>query len=247
MSNQDEELYYSDYEHYREYRDQLIDGEQKVSEGLDKAILAISSAALGLTFTLIKSLVGESSVNEVIYLKWGCSLLGLSLFSVLVSLSIAGLLYHMHRVQCDKIMMNRSEMISAIQSDAALPDKLEFEEHRKIKVTNLIFHYMAPLLLISGVLMVGMFFNANIGANINEPATASSKTSTATAEQAGSKHTSSTTTSPSETNATKEAISYGQKTSTTSATPTNKTEEMMVTHKPQVPPPPPPPTKPSSK
>ena len=212
-----EEQYFSDYDHYKEYRDQLIDGEQKVSEGLDKAILAISSAALGLTFALVKSLIEEDSLNSLTLLKSGWLFLGLSMFSVLGSLSIAGLIYYLHRLKCDKIMENRSVLINALRSSITPPAVIEFTEAKNLRVINLIFHFLSPIFLMLGVLLIGIFLNLNWGIKLDEQTGSTETAVTITTRESGAAHTSTTTTSTTETNAKGKELKNGKETNTTTS------------------------------
>ena len=45
-----------------EYRKTLIELEQKIGEGYDKTLIALSGGALGVTITFIKDIVGESKI-----------------------------------------------------------------------------------------------------------------------------------------------------------------------------------------
>lgn len=205
MSSTEENSCFSDYEHYKEYRDLLIDGEQKVSEGLDKAILAISSAALGLTFAFSKSIMGTTGLVELAWLKLSWVLLGASLCSVLLSLTISGLIYFKNRNKCDEIMANRSQIIESIRSTSdSHPQKIEFKDSAILRGFNLFFHYISPVLLISGVLFIGIFFNLNFGAKLNEQADATNKSSAITTAAARPTNTNSTATT-----ATKASTSKG--------------------------------------
>lgn len=212
-----EEQYFSDYDHYKEYRDQLIDGEQKVSEGLDKAILAISSAALGLTFALVKSLIEEDSLNSLTLLKWGWLFLGFSMLSVLGSLSIAGLIYYLHRLKCDKIMANRSILINALRNSITPPAVIEFTEAKYLRVINLIFHYLSPIFLMLGVLLIGVFLNLNWGIKLDEQTSSTETAITITTRKSESAHTSTTTSSTTETNAKEKELKNGKETNSTTS------------------------------
>lgn len=204
MSVTEEDSCFTDYEHYKEYRDLLIDGEQKVSEGLDKAILAISSAALGLTFAFSKSIMGITGLVELSWLKHSWLFLGASLCSVLLSLTISSLIYSKNRNQCDVIMANRSRIIDSLRSTSEKhPNKIEFKDPALLRKLNLFFHYISPALLIAGVLFIGIFFNLNFGSKLNEQADATSKPCTVTATTTGKAHTNTATSATSKTNTSK--------------------------------------------
>ncbi|WP_264878327.1 hypothetical protein [Vibrio agarivorans] len=156
----------SDYDHFLTYRDFLIDGEQKVSEGMDKAVLAISSAALGLTFTFGKSAFDSGELLNIGYLKLSWLLLGLSVTFVLTSLLCSGLIYHFHRKKCDVIMNNRCQIIQSLNDDNDI-EVIEFKESTGLRITNQLFHFLAPIMLAVGVIFLGLFFNSNLGSSID--------------------------------------------------------------------------------
>jgi hypothetical protein len=157
-----------DYDHYKEYRDFLIDGELKVSEGLDKAILAISSAALGLTFAFSKSIMGKIDLVEFSWLQFSWLFLGCSLCSVLLSLMLASLIYYLNRRQCDLIMKNRSDIILKLRAKEVYSEPVKFKEAVSLKRVNLFFHFLSPVLLVFGVLAIGIFLNLNLEVKLNE-------------------------------------------------------------------------------
>ncbi|MGF1761712.1 hypothetical protein L4D76_28210 [Photobacterium sagamiensis] len=163
MSNEElESSCYEDYEHYKEYRDFLNDGEIKVSEGLDKAVLTISSAALGLTFTFSKSMLDSGELVSIGWLKVSWLFFGLSVFFVLVSLFISGFIYLSNRQMCDSVMTNRVEIIECLRAPPkACPEKIEFTDS-KFRGLNQISHFAAPVFLVFGILWLGIFFNLNI-------------------------------------------------------------------------------------
>ncbi|WP_022943312.1 hypothetical protein [Psychromonas hadalis] len=170
-ANLEKELY-DDYDNFKIYRDTLLERDQKVSEGLDKAILAISSTALGLIFAFSKSIWLQDNLTAISLLKFSWLLLGLSLFCVLSSLVISGLLNHIYRHKCDRILENRAVMIADLREKKdEIPQKLEFEEAKKITILNNVFHFSGPVFLIIGVLCVGIFFNLNFGVQNNEQKT----------------------------------------------------------------------------
>jgi hypothetical protein len=68
-----------------EYRNHLVQAQQKAQEDYDKAILALSGGALGLSMTFVKDLIGSNPVAHKGYLltAWVCW--GVSLTSILYS------------------------------------------------------------------------------------------------------------------------------------------------------------------
>lgn len=62
-----------------EYRKTLIEIEQKIGEGYDKTLIALSGGALGVTITFIKDIVGESEIKSecmalMAWVSWALSL-----------------------------------------------------------------------------------------------------------------------------------------------------------------------------
>lgn len=225
-----EEKYFTEYDHFREYRDQLIDGEQKVSEGLDKAILGISSAALGLTFALVKSLIDTNFLMSLYLLKWGWLFLGLSMFSVLISLSFSGLIYYLNRLKCDKIMENRSNIIQALRDSENLPEVIEFKDAARLKLFNLMFHYLSPIFLMLGVLLIGIFLNLNWGTKLDEQTNSTQATNTVGARKSAEAYSSATSTSTAETNATEKGLTNRKETNSVSTLKANTTQEIGDKH-----------------
>jgi len=68
----------------KEYRNQLIDAEQKAQDNFDKTVLSLSSGALGISFVFLKDIVGDTpasiSLLMVAWISWA-----LSSTSVLIS------------------------------------------------------------------------------------------------------------------------------------------------------------------
>ena len=190
-----EKACFEEYQHYNEYRDMLIDGEQKVSEGLDKAILAISSVALGLTFHFARSVWGADGVVSVGWLKSSWLFFGGSLVCVLASLSLSGGIYYLNRKLCDSIMKNRSQIIEDIRSGSGtLSAKIDFSERANLVRLNHLFHYIAPVCLVVGIICIGVFFNKNIGVPTNDKETSTqSKTCTKDTRQPREAHSSTPT------------------------------------------------------
>ncbi|PST86665.1 hypothetical protein C9I86_14315 [Photobacterium sp. NCIMB 13483] len=154
---------FEDYEHYKEYRDFLIDGEMKVSEGLDKAVLTISSAALGLTFAFSQSVLKSGVISGIEWLKASWLFFGLSVTLVLASLLMSGFIYLSNRKMCDSVMSNRVQIIESLRSDSHnCPEKVGFTDS-KLRCLNQALHFIGPFFLVLGILCVGSFFNLNIG------------------------------------------------------------------------------------
>jgi len=159
----------SDYQSFSEYRKFLLEGEQKVSEGLDKAILTISSAAIGFTFLVIKELYKIGNVQYYIYLQLSWLILGASLLAVLLSLLLSGHLYHLGIKQVDKLLNNRVTILkSIIERKPELEPKTDFIHEVIISKIARFFHYSSALFLVIGILFFGFFINSNFGEKSND-------------------------------------------------------------------------------
>ncbi|MCG9628087.1 hypothetical protein L1D34_25000 [Vibrio mediterranei] len=153
----------AEYDHYSEYRASLIEGEQKVSEGLDKAVLTITSAALGLTFTLYKMFGFSPTGNTVTYLQSSWVFLSLSLFFVLSSLLLSGLLYQLNIRQVDSVLHNRIKLMNSVNDESVeLSQKIEFKVNGILTAIARFCHYMGAVALFVGVLSFGLYVNSNI-------------------------------------------------------------------------------------
>jgi len=66
-------------EQEQQYRQLLIDTEQKIGEGYDKTLIALSGGALGISLAFIKNIVGENNVVNslfalIAWCAWAASL-----------------------------------------------------------------------------------------------------------------------------------------------------------------------------
>jgi hypothetical protein len=229
-----ENQYEIDYKIYSEYRKTLADIEQKVSDGLDKAILGISSAALGFSVTLYKS--QESIFSTSVSFKTSILLFCISLCCVIVSQLLASYLCAQYRGNADKIIENRLTLLKEIQNTGiATTEELNFNHHYKLKLTNNAFHYGAGVILAISI----SFFSYSI-LNIYSGAKDETKKEETQITREASDTRSNTTHNSSASTAATTTIQTTQK--------TVKMENLEMT-KPvfipnQAPPPPPPPTKP---
>ncbi|MBW3528662.1 hypothetical protein KO533_19130 [Shewanella sp. NKUCC05_KAH] len=158
----------SEIESYLNYRNQLVEGETKVSEGLDKAVLAISSAGLGLTFTLFDKLYIKGNVDSLIFAKSSWLFFVISVFFVLSSLLFSGHLYYRNRELSDSIIQNRMSIISALQNrisiisaiqneDDDVPEEEVFSENKKLVLIARLSHYFGAIALFLAIAMFGLF------------------------------------------------------------------------------------------
>src|SRR5690554_6394031 len=88
---------FRDYEHYTEYRNAISDGELKVSEGTDKAILTISGTGLSLLLFLTKSISEQSELFSIDSFVLVVTMSSGLLISVLLSLFLSGIIYKLNR------------------------------------------------------------------------------------------------------------------------------------------------------
>ena len=68
-----------------EYRKTLIETEQKIGEGYDKTLIALSGGALGVTIMFIKDIVGKSEIQRGELALYAWSAWAVSLSSLLVA------------------------------------------------------------------------------------------------------------------------------------------------------------------
>lgn len=68
-----------------EYRDYIVNAEQKSQDSYDKAVLSLSSGALGISIAFIKDIIGSKPVSMKLFLFLSWGLWGLSILSILFS------------------------------------------------------------------------------------------------------------------------------------------------------------------
>lgn len=155
------ESLYNEYSHYSTYRNEINDGELKVSESTDKAILTISSLGLSLLLFLTKALWDQSDLQSHLTLKLSWIFFALTLASVVLSLSLSGVIYKLNRRRCDELLNNRYNIIEALQNGSVPEDKEDFQDASCIRVITNLLHFSAPVLLLAGLLSIVLFFNTN--------------------------------------------------------------------------------------
>ena len=84
-----------------EYRKQLVEFEQKIGEGFDKTLIALSGGALGLSIAFIKDIVGATAMTHECYLIASWSFWALSLGSILFAFYFGQLAYRKAITQVD--------------------------------------------------------------------------------------------------------------------------------------------------
>lgn len=179
---------YAEHEHYSKYRIAIDESELKNAEATDKAVLTISSASLGLILALTKD-IDLKGLDYTLYLAIGWLTILSAMGFVLGSMFISGLLHAKHRNQIDQILLNRGEIIADLQQADSeeeaiqVTDKQGFIPHKNLNIINRGLHYLAPVLLITGVVLIGIFFKSHVIDGVTSDAghrKANSNTATAT-------------------------------------------------------------------
>jgi len=98
---------------YSDYRKQLVEFEQKIGEGFDKTLIALSGGALGLSMAFIKDIVGAKDIVSECYLIASWSLWAISLGSILFAFYFGQLAYRKAITQVDKDTI-KSENVGGI-------------------------------------------------------------------------------------------------------------------------------------
>lgn len=225
------ETYEKEHKIYSEYRKTVADIEQKVSDGLDKAILAISSAALGFSVTIYKSDPSLFSKSN----SFNLSLFCLSLLFVIISQLLASYICAKYLENTDDIIENRLTIIDDIKSgnQNATPEAL-FDKQYGLKKTNRFFHFGSGVILCLSIITFSYsVLTIYSGDKYETPSPSLATTKTNKPESRSEcKDSSATTTAP--------TIKADQK--IIREEPTNMTEPKFIPN--QAPPPAPPPTKP---
>jgi len=89
-----------------EYRKQLVEFEQKIGEGFDKTLIALSGGALGLSIAFIKDIVGVKAMTYECFLIISWSFWALSLGSILFAFYFGQLAYRKAITQVDNDTIN---------------------------------------------------------------------------------------------------------------------------------------------
>ena len=84
-----------------DYRKQLVEFEQKIGEGFDKTLIALSGGALGLSIAFIKDIVGANEMKHEGHLIASWSFWALSLGSILFAFYFGQLAYRKAITQVD--------------------------------------------------------------------------------------------------------------------------------------------------
>lgn len=98
---------------YSGYRKQLVEFEQKIGEGFDKTLIALSGGALGLSIAFIKDIVGAETIVSHYYLIASWSFWATSLGSILFAFYFGQLAYRKAITQVDNRTI-KSENVGGI-------------------------------------------------------------------------------------------------------------------------------------
>ncbi|MBB1306203.1 hypothetical protein [Pseudoalteromonas sp. SR43-5] len=165
---------YDEHDHYLKYRSGIDESELKNSEASDKAILTISSVAIGLLFNYSKNYSSiDSQINNLL-LICGWFFIAGSMTLVIISMYFSGVMLSRNRKRIDSILRERSNLIRELyeyeevgkESNFKIKkvklDKIKFKEPKVLGFFTRIFHYSSPIFLIIGILLVGIYFAFNL-------------------------------------------------------------------------------------
>lgn len=230
------ETYENEHRIYSEYRKNVADIEQKVSDGLDKAILAISSAALGFSVTIYKS--DPSLFSRSCGFNLSLILFCLALLFVIISQLFASYICSKYLDNTYSIIENRLTIIDEIKSGNPNPTpETSFDDQHNLKKINRFFHFGSGIILCISIITFGFSILTIYSGDKHETtSTSQSTTETNKPESKSEREDSSSTT----TSATVKTDKTDKE--TIGKEPTNMTEPVFIPN--QAPPPTPPPTKP---
>ena len=89
-------------EQEKDFRNRVLEWEQKIGDSYDKTLITLSGGALGLTITFIKYIIEENSIVciNLLLLSWGAWIV--SLTSLLLALYFAQFAYRRTIIQLDE-------------------------------------------------------------------------------------------------------------------------------------------------
>lgn len=132
-------------EKLEEYKNWLIETEQKIGESFLKTILTLSGGALGISFAFIKNVIGEGPIKASNTLITAWTLLTISLASILLSLYLGTLCYRCAINQVDKDLIYKQ--IPGGWMAKLMP----------------ILNFLSILSFVSGVIFLFIFAYKNLG------------------------------------------------------------------------------------
>ncbi|NTW84417.1 MAG: hypothetical protein HGB36_13855 [Chlorobiaceae bacterium] len=127
------------------YRQGLIDTQRKLNESYDKLLITLSGGALGLSVTFLKDIIGSNEIRYPNLLLIAWALFVTSIGSILCEI-LFGIQAHKKAIK-------------------QVDDKTIYVQKVGGKSSNwtTIFHWMAALSLISGLMFVSSFAFLNLG------------------------------------------------------------------------------------
>ena len=94
-------------ESLNQYRQQLIEIEQKIGAGYDKTLITLSGGALGVSFAFIKSFIGEGQIASPLYALFAWCFWAASLTFLLTAFYFGSLAYRYAIKMLDANKLNK--------------------------------------------------------------------------------------------------------------------------------------------
>jgi hypothetical protein len=138
--------------YYQEYRQLLIDGEQKAQESYDKTVLSLSGGALGISFAFVKDFIGVKTVNDPSWLLASWVFWGLSMFFVLLSFYAS-----------NQAMREGIRKVNSVISGADAKILNESQPGGRFDSLVGYLNFFGGLLFLFGILAIVVFVSQNLG------------------------------------------------------------------------------------
>ena len=133
---------------YKSYRDELLKRDLSNTESYDKAVLFLSSAALGVSTSTIDTFVPLNTANQLILLKYGWGLLALTVIFSLAAYLISN--------KAIKIELEHAEKYYLEEKDEFLNKK------NKYRGANTAVNYSVGVTLSLALVLIMYFIFLNI-------------------------------------------------------------------------------------
>ena len=130
---------------YLDYRQGLVNSKFKVAEGFDKALLALSGGALGISMTFIKDIVTRPGYKWILVISWTC-------FGLAIIILLLGYLV------CRKAYMQEIVSLDAIQEKSKKTNNKKNAWTKATEVANT----FALIFFITGLVLLATFIFINI-------------------------------------------------------------------------------------
>jgi hypothetical protein len=138
--------------YYQEYRQLLIDGEQKAQESYDKTVLSLSGGALGIFFAFVKDFIGAKTVNGPSWLLASWVFWGLSMFFVLLSFYAS-----------NQAMREGIRKVNSVISGADAKILNESQPGGRFDSLVAYLNFFGGLLFLFGIIAIVVFVGQNLG------------------------------------------------------------------------------------